>query len=75
MRLLCQSSRLSSGLKKHFLNESLDRSYMMHASYRYFMVGELNHTVPMRGQPLYTEDWIGLQELDRNNKIHFKLSL
>ena len=39
------------------------------------MVGELNHTVPMRQQPIYIEDWIGLQELDRNNKIHFKVCM
>jgi len=37
----------------------------------YFLPGELNVTYPIWEQPIYTEDWIGLQELNATNKLSF----
>ncbi len=37
----------------------------------YFPVGDFNETTPMEQQPIYTEDWIGLQELNNASKIEF----
>ena len=36
-------------------------------------VGEVNKTIiPMRLQPLYKEDWIGLRTLDENGRVVFE---
>jgi len=36
-----------------------------------FLPGTFNVTVPIWEQPIYTEDWIGLQELNAKNKLSF----
>jgi len=37
-----------------------------------FAIGSLSTIVPMQSQPLYTQDWIGLQTLDKAGKLVFK---
>ena len=37
-----------------------------------YAIGSLNEIVEMKQQPIYTEDWIGLQTLDKANKLTFK---
>eukprot|EP01147_Barroeca_monosierra_P000416 gene416-7857_t len=34
-----------------------------------FANGTMDHVIPMRQQPIYTEDWIGLKELDASNRL------
>jgi len=37
----------------------------------YYADGNINQMLTMRQLPIYTEDWIGLQELDKASKIQF----
>ncbi|EGD79194.1 palmitoyl-protein thioesterase 1 [Salpingoeca rosetta] len=39
------------------------------SQFGYFKEGAMKEIVPMRQQPIYTEDWIGLQQLDKDNRI------
>ena len=43
-------------------------------THRYFPIGDVNVVTPMEQQPIYTEDWIGLQELNNQNKLVFLVS-
>jgi len=35
----------------------------------YYAIGDLNTKVPMRQQPIYTQDWIGLKQLDQSGRL------
>ncbi len=37
----------------------------------YYEIGNVKNLLPMQQQPIYTEDWIGLQELDQAGKLVF----
>ncbi len=37
----------------------------------YYEIGNVKSMLPMQQQPIYTEDWIGLQELDQAGKLVF----
>jgi hypothetical protein len=40
----------------------------------YYAIGDVSQLLPMQQQPIYTEDWIGLQELDKADKLVFQVA-
>jgi palmitoyl-protein thioesterase len=39
--------------------------------FAFYVADEDNYTIPLQQSPIYIEDWIGLQELDKSNRLQF----
>ncbi|XP_014669955.1 PREDICTED: palmitoyl-protein thioesterase 1-like [Priapulus caudatus] len=40
----------------------------------YYTPGQARRVAPLRETPMYTEDWLGLKQMDKQKKLHFLVS-